>query len=127
MNKDSENVEDLLAKRLLSLKPGIRPDDVTSFYYDRGGVRLTLKILSADEPDSGPSVLIEGDDESLLFLADLILAQASDRLDCGFQIDLPKPGFLTTRSELVLYIHRLPCAHEPSPDIGSNGEIPEAE
>lgn len=109
-----QNPKDLLVTHLLSSKKAVRPDDVTSFYSDKG-VAVNVRIL--DEPDDGeeaaPLVLLEGDKTSLLFLADLLLAQASDPLDCGFQLTIPSKRFFADHSEYGLYIHRLPCAAEP--------------
>ena len=101
----------LLADRLLSSHEAVRPDNVTSYYYDLG-VELNFQMLTPDNSGSKPLILIEGNREALLFLADLLLAQASDFLDCGFQINLPAPRLLSERSQYGVYIHALPCASE---------------
>lgn len=68
-----------------------------------------IRMLPPDSDDVRPTVLIEGNSEALLFLADLLLAQAADELDCGFQILAPAPGLLDSGSECGLYVHVLPC------------------
>ena len=100
-----------LAERLLSLNPKVRPDDVKAHYRKRG-VKLNLQILDSEPDEGAPLVLIEGDRRALLFLADLLLAQATDPLDCGFQILLPANKLISEKSKYGLYVHALPCSHE---------------
>lgn len=102
-----------ILKRLLAFRKLVRPDDV-SVYYSGTGADLTVRVLPADEEDSSPMVLIEGDRKSFLFLVDLLIAQTADTLDCGFQINLPGSRLLSSRSECGLYVHSLPCANEPA-------------
>ena len=100
-----------LASRLLSLQPGIRPDRVAQHYH-AAGVDLRIRVLPPEGEYSKPMIVIEGHAEALLFLADLLLAQATDELDCGFQVDLPAPGLLSDQSQYGIYIHALPCGCE---------------
>ncbi len=106
-NKDRRGA---LADLLLSLDPKVRPDDVSAF-YSAEGVQLNIQTLEPKDNEDKPLGLIEGDRRALLFLADLLLAQASDPLDCGFQILLPARTLLGKRSRYGLYIHALPCPH----------------
>jgi hypothetical protein len=103
----------LVVPELLSLRSRVRPDDIAEHYSDPG-VALTLKLLRPAGQDSGRALLlIEGDKRSLLFLADLLLAQAADPLDCGFQLVKSDDSlFFTADSEYGLYIHALPCSDE---------------
>ena len=112
MSKSDEK----LAERLLSLRKHVSPDDICEFYAAAGAI---LKIRQLDNPAEGegvPSMLIEGDKLSFLFLADLLLAQA-DALDCGSEISPTGPGNLLFNSESTfgLYLHSLPCSNKPAP------------
>ena len=103
-----------LAERLLSRNPKIRPDDIT-VHYSAERVQLNLQIIEPTDAEDRPLFLIEGDQNALLFLADLLLAQASDPLDCGFQILPPAKKLMSKKSKYGLYIHVLPCPEtEPS-------------
>ena len=97
-----------LASRLLTLRTGVRPDAVSEHYHALG-VNLTIRTLPPHGDGGSPTVLIEGNSQALVFLADLLIAQAADQLDCGFQILAPAPGLLDSRSECGLYVHVLPC------------------
>lgn len=99
-----------LVKRLRSYRQPLRPDQIAS-HYAKAGVALNLRVLQPERPDLSPTLLIEGDRRALLFLADLILAQAADSLDCGFQITFPAPNFFGENGECGLYLHALPCPH----------------
>lgn len=78
------------------------PDDLCENYAEKG-VKITLKALSDDEN----IVLIESDKEGLLFLSELLKAQANSK-DDGFMIMPNGPGkkLFTRSSKLGLYIHR---------------------
>ena len=101
-------MEASLASRLLTLRSGTRPDDVSEHYHSVG-VNLMIRMLPPRGAGGKPTVLIEGDSQALLFLADLLLAQAADERDCGFQILAPARGLLDSGSECGLYVHVLPC------------------
>lgn len=109
----AQELPELLAAKLLTVKAALRPDNVC-VRYSGVGVALNLRVLESAPGEGKPMVLIEGDEQSLLFLADLLIAQASDELDCGFQITAPAPNFLHPSSQFGLYIHALPCAQETS-------------
>jgi hypothetical protein len=85
------------------------PDNVCTEFADRA---RSLAIRLADPS----TVLIEGDPESLRFLGELLVAQASYESDCGFEISPKGPGsaFFANRSGLGLYVHRIPCPHAGS-------------
>jgi hypothetical protein len=101
-----------LVNRLVASRRAMRPDQITAHYADLG-VALKISVLEPLDTDSGRGhVLIEGDAQSLLFLADLLLAQCADELDCGFQIEAGSDSrFFAPGSDFGLYIHALPCAH----------------
>jgi hypothetical protein len=108
-----------IAKTLLSSKRDVMPDDVTRHYYDLG-VKLNITIIKPKEPDVKPTVVVEGDQTTLLFLADLLLSHVAD-LDCGYA--LRSTAFFTQQSEYGLYFHKLPCLHEPP----VSGAVPASE
>jgi len=91
----------------------MRPDDVLASYAD-SGCALTIRPLENQVGKEGrPAILVEGDSKALLFLADLILAQATDPLDCGIEISPDGPGsiFLTSETQYGVYVHLLPCSN----------------
>ena len=100
--------------RLITFREPMRPDDVAAHY---SGLGVALKISRLDPLDqhAGPGhILIEGDTKSLLFLADLLLAQAADESDCGYQVEAGCDSrFFAPDSQFGLYIHALPCPHTP--------------
>jgi hypothetical protein len=118
-----------LASQLLSAQGNPRPDDVTEHYATKGGCSLRVNILPDPEGEGSPSVLIEGDKETLLFLADLLLAQASDDLDCGVGISPRGPGcaLFSKNSEYGIYVHSLPCVNGEIKVRGEAAEGPGAE
>ena len=56
---------------------------------------------------------IEGDKDTIVFLADLLLAQVLD-CDCGTGISPAGPGsvYFNPKSQYGIYIHTLPCKNE---------------
>lgn len=104
--RESAPLQRNIVLELKSYDQVIRPDDVPRLY---NGIQLTLKILPADDGEAKPTVLVEGDRRALLFLADLILAQVADELDCGFHLSPSWRGF-SGKSDCGLYVHSLPCA-----------------
>jgi hypothetical protein len=93
----------------MAASDGTSPDAIVDAYDDQV-VDLVVRPLDDDY------LLLEGDQESLLFLSDLIRAVATGR-DCGFQIAPQGPGsaWFSPDSATGLYIHRTPCAE---PDSG---------
>jgi len=89
------------------------PDDVSKLYKKRK-VSLMVKVLPEKNREGRPSILLEGNQASLEWLADSILAHARDMRDCGFFFGPGGPGnlFFNKKSEFGLYIHRLPCLEE---------------
>ena len=87
------------------------PDDVDR-HYSRRRVRLSVRILESTATDGTPSVLIEGSQASLEYLADVIRAVAKDE-DCGYQLPLG-PGSKRSAPDTThgIYIHRTPCINE---------------
>ncbi len=73
-----------------------------------------VKVLPEKNPEGRPSILLEGNQASLEWFADSILAHARDMRDCGFFFGPDGPGnlFFNKKSEFGLYIHRLPCLEE---------------
>src|SRR5262249_2912537 len=70
------------AIQLQSLTGDIGPDDIFR-HYSRKKVALNIGLLPLDKGEEGtPSILIEGDANTLVFLADLLLAQVRDS-DCS--------------------------------------------
>jgi len=81
-------------------------DEICAAYADRD-VKVTCRTMDG-------SVLLEGNREALEFLGNLLLAQANDVNCCYKSIDPNGAGnaLFTNKSNLGLYIHRLPCEHE---------------
>jgi hypothetical protein len=102
---------EIFSRRLLSSRKSVRPDDVISAYK---GVTLNLRLLQAAPGEGKSTILIEGDKKSLLFLADLLLSQAVDPLDCGIGISPTGPGsaHFDAKSEYGIYVHALQCLNE---------------
>jgi hypothetical protein len=77
---------------------------------------LNLRLLKVAPGEGKPSIVIEGDKNSLLFLADLLLSQATDPLDCGIEISPTGPGsaVFNAKSEYGIYVHALPCSEDKS-------------
>ena len=73
--------------------------------------KKNVKILM--RPLDKKTILIEGNKDALKFLAQLILAQIDEK-DCGLQIGPAAAGsnFFESKSNLGLYIHRVPCVHK---------------
>lgn len=90
-------------------KPSI--NDVIDRYSRRARkAKLTVRKLGRD------TVLIEGNSDSLKFLAHVLLA-LTDEEDRGFQFS-PKGGgsaWFSRNAQLGLYLHRLPCVGKRPP------------
>jgi len=72
--------------------------------------KLTVRKLNRD------TVLIEGNSDSLKFLAHILLA-LTDEKDCGLQFS-PKGGgraWFAGDAQLGIYLHRLPCVSKRPP------------
>jgi hypothetical protein len=84
-------------------------DEVCASYANRG-TKITCQTMDV-------SVLIEGNREALEFLGNLLLAQAQDVHCCHKSIEPNGAGgaLFTEPSNIGIYIHRLPCDHEPAP------------
>lgn len=98
--------EEKPAISLMSLR-GMRPDGVAS-YYSGLNCALTLRILRKSEEESHDLVLIEGEQQTLFFLADLILAQALDTSIAAFRC---LPPALDRRSSTKLANAVFMCIH----------------
>ncbi len=86
----------------------VKPDDICEKFY-----KLKPKIsIQIDNH----KVLIEGREEALRFLGELLIAQATYKDDCGFYIHPSGPGkiFFSKKSVAGIYIHRLPCLEKKS-------------
>lgn len=85
----------------------ISPDAVCVAFFEKaqGRSKLTIRQLETDEQGT-MTMLIEGNQEALEFLGNLLLAQAQCAADCGFQ--LTSSTFFNSENQ-VIYIHRLPC------------------
>ena len=70
--------------------------------------KLTVRKLDRD------NVLIEGTDDSLKFLAHLLIALAHEE-DCGFQLSPKGAGmaWFAKDATLGVYLHRIPCTSPP--------------
>ena len=77
-------------------------------------VKLTVRKLRGNRS----YILIEGDRRAFRFLSDLFRAHARGK-DCGFQFAPKAAGsaLFQKRSNLGLYLHRLPCSHSPKPAL----------
>ena|SRR5688572_21563940 len=78
-------------------------------------IQLTCRLLGKQ------AVLLEGTRDSLLFLGELLLAQARFESDCGLEIGPRGPGgiFFSKRSALGVYVHRLPCNEDRREEDGT--------
>ena len=81
------------------------PDEVCKIYAD-SGVKITCRKMD-------DFVLIEGNQEALEFLGNLLLAQANDGRSCKNSIAPHGAGnaLFTDESDMGFYVHRLPCEH----------------
>ncbi|OUL97933.1 hypothetical protein [Variovorax sp. JS1663] len=88
----------------------MKTDDISERYADQK-VGLILRLLQDDEGDTA-SVLIEGSQQALRMLAELLLAVADEPENEGFSISPFGAGktHFSELSELGLYIHRSPGA-----------------
>ena len=86
--------------------------------------KLTVKTFVADrgetnsEEEDAPAqnyVLIEGDENALKFLAELILAQVNSDYGCTLDIHPNGPGsnHFSGDSTLGVFVHKLPCEVHP--------------
>jgi|HubBroStandDraft_6_1064221.scaffolds.fasta_scaffold22781_5 hypothetical protein len=90
-------------------KPSV--NDVIHRYSRKANkTKLTVRKLSRD------CVLIEGNSDSLKFLAHILLA-LTDEEDCGFQISPKSAGkaWFAKDAQLGIYLHRLPCVGKRPP------------
>lgn len=87
-----------------------RPDDVYA-QFPEGSIKLFTRLRPPTEDDPMPTVVFEGDRASLEYLGEMILAQARFPNDCGFGIAPNGAGkaFFRRKSQVAIYIHRLPC------------------
>src|SRR5438094_5366762 len=69
----------------------IFPDDVSKLYRRRK-VSLMVKVLPEKNREGLPSILLEGNQASLEWLADSILAHARDMRGCSFFFRADGPG-----------------------------------
>lgn len=87
------------------------PDDLCGYFADKG---IKLKIQKMEEDDN--FVLIEGQAEALAFLGHLLIAQSELQRDCSFFLSPKGPGrgLFDRKSDMGIYIHRLPCLEKKS-------------
>src|SRR5215469_7269671 len=117
-------IDDNIAQQLFSLRKEFDYEGLVGEYESKG-ISLHIGLLKPEKDYPGTWVLIEGDWQTLLFLADLILARALDPSDCGYQMAPGGPGnaLFEARSEIGIYIHRLPCVGHPmQAESGHTGE-----
>jgi hypothetical protein len=83
----------------------MKPDDVCVSYANRN-VKVTCRLM-------GDFLLLEGAQDALEFLGQLLLAQARDERSCKNSIGPKSAGnaLFSKNSDLGIYIHRLPCEH----------------
>ncbi len=83
-----------LAALIASSDRIVRPDDVPVIYAKSAlGIELNLDIIPGNA-ESMPAMLIEGNRETLMFLANMLVALAKDPLDCGIEYSPhPKSNF----------------------------------
>jgi hypothetical protein len=100
-------------------------------------LRLNVRLLppgEVHEDDGPPTIVIEGDAESLRYLADAIHELLQDE-DCG--IHLMACQFMFSKdTQYDLYLHRLPCINDllkaaasetREPDSDPQNDIPQLE
>jgi len=100
------------AHKILSLRGAVGPDDICA-HYAVTGVSLKLRLLKLRAAEEGvPDILIEGEKQAFVFLADLLLA-LTEADDCGCQLSATGPGnrLFDPGSEFGLYLHVLPCSN----------------
>ncbi len=83
------------------------------------GTKLTVQMFSADRSEPGEEeptpvqdyVLIEGDNDSIRFLGELLVAYATGDLGCSFELHPQGAGsaHFSDSSTLGIYIHKKPC------------------
>jgi hypothetical protein len=77
-------------------------------------IQLSVRLLhSSGEEIEDPTVLIEGNADTLEWLSKVIAAVAVDE-DCGYGVSPVGAGnaFFDRRATHGIYIHRLPCVNE---------------
>ena len=92
----------------------VPPSDEVWKRFARRKVALTTKLIAAERGAAQlPDVLLEGSKASLEYLAEVILAAASDE-DCGYGLSQKGPGSagFSKNADLGIYIHRLPCVNQ---------------
>jgi hypothetical protein len=116
MDHEADETNTIKAADLLAASGTSSPNRIFEHYSNRG-IRLRTRVLHHPEGYGVPSIEIEGDRASLIFLADLILAQAFYKLDCGVHISPTGPGnvFFEDDSKLGIYVHSLSilCPRNP--------------
>jgi hypothetical protein len=79
--------------------------------------RLAVKTFTTSEDENSPSetyVLLQGERESLQFLAEMIMAHLNTDT-CNFSIHPSGAGstHFSHDSTVGIYLHRLPCSEDP--------------
>jgi len=83
--------DERLSHQLLTSRPGFGPDDICGHYAD-AGVALKVCLLKKRAGEEGvPDILIEGEKQDFVFLADLLIAQAGAD-HCGKGLSPTEPG-----------------------------------
>lgn len=87
----------------------MRPDEICE-KHSAQSVGLTLKLLREDDEELVPSILIEGTNEALKMLGELLLSVANERPGSSFALSPAGAGrfHFSQGSELGLYIHHHP-------------------
>ncbi len=85
----------------------MRPDAVCRHNADKK-INLMIKILDEDS-EFPESILLEGNEETFLFLSELMKVFANDQMDDGFGICPTATGSLlfSTDAACGLYLHRV--------------------
>jgi hypothetical protein len=87
-------------------------------------VRLNLRIIDAEQAGLASYVLIEGDQQTLRWLGNLLLEHAVGDKSCGRQFHLgPGSKFFARTAQFGLYLHLLPCDHPTDASEHAAGRI----
>lgn len=94
----------------------MKPDDICEKYSGRS-VGVNLKLLQEDGEGLVPSVLIEGPQEALKMLGELLLSVASEQPGSSFALSPSGAGrfHFSQTAELGLYIHHAPSKRSTGP------------
>lgn len=81
------------------------PDKLCDYSADKG-IKVTVRKMKDEN-----CILIEGNSDALVFLGQLLIAQAGFEKDCGFQLSPKGAGraLFNSKSNTGIYIHRVPC------------------